>query len=124
MDTIQEIPVLASQQTKAAAGYRSAPATATVNTRLTWWDRHAAAFEKARFGWMAMLITFQSCLGAAACMYILKNDASVFVLATCAAVSMGSNALFIALAKAKVAMAGFYISVLVNTIFLIMNVQL
>jgi len=124
METLQEIPVLADQRTQAAATYRTTAVPATVNTRLTWWDRHAAAFEKARFGWMAMLITFQSCLGAAACMYILKNDASLFVLSTCAAVSMGSNALFIGLASPKACLAGFYISVLVNTIFLIMNVQL
>lgn len=83
-------------------------------------NKQAENFEKSRFGWMAMLLTFQSCLGAIACMYISQAQASVVLLAICAAITMGSNALFIALAKPKVCLAGFYISVILNTIFLLM----
>ncbi|MBL7930492.1 MAG: hypothetical protein JNL60_01235 [Bacteroidia bacterium] len=85
-------------------------------------NKQAENFEKTRFGWMAILITFQSCLGSVACMFISQSEASVWMLATCAAVTMGSNALFIALAKPKVCLAGFYISVILNTAFLLLNI--
>lgn len=84
-------------------------------------NRQAENFEKSRFGWMAILITFQSCLGSVACMFISKADAPVWMLATCAAVTMGSNALFIGLAKPKVCLAGFYMSVILNTTFLLLT---
>ncbi len=84
-------------------------------------NKQADNFEKARFGWMAMLLTFQSCLGAVACMYISQAGASVVELAVCAAITMGSNALFIALAKPKVCLTGFYISVILNIIFILMT---
>jgi hypothetical protein len=83
--------------------------------------RQAQHFENARFGWMAILITIQSCLGAIACLYISHDAAAVVPLAIGAAVTMGSNALFIALASAKVCLIGFYISVLVNCAFIVMG---
>ena len=89
----------------------------------TAWDRQATAFEKARYFWMAIMITLQSCLGAVACLYILQNNASTFVLAVCAALSMGSNALFIGLAPAKWCLIGFYLSMALNTIFLLLNLS-
>lgn len=84
-------------------------------------NKHANDFENFRFGWMAILITIQSCLGAAACMYILQNNPSVIVLAICACITMGSNALFIALANPKVCLTAFYLSIILNTIFLFQN---
>src|SRR5690606_24319954 len=76
------------------------------------------AFENARYGWMAILLTFQSCLGAVACMFILMNGANLWALSVCADVTMGSNAMFIALASARVCMFTFYLSVLLNTILI------
>lgn len=84
-------------------------------------NKQAENFERSRFGWMAILITFQSCLGSVACMYISQSNASVFILGLCAAVTMGCNALFIALAKPKVCLAAFYTSVILNSLLLIMN---
>ena len=88
-------------------------------TRL--FNKQAKNFESARFGWMAILITIQSCLGAVACMYILKGNSSIVMLAICACITMGNNALFIALAKPKVCLIGFYISIFLNTIFILQN---
>jgi hypothetical protein len=93
----------------------------TFITQQSAWDRQAVAFEKARYFWMAIMITLQSCLGAIACLYILQNNASTFTLSACAALSMGSNALFIGLAPAKWCLIGFYLSILFNTIFILMN---
>lgn len=86
-------------------------------------NRQALNFEKARFGWMAILLTFQSCLGAVACMYLSQTEANLLLLALCAAVTMGSNALFIALAKPKVCLAAFYFSVIINTALLLTNLN-
>jgi len=85
-------------------------------------NRQAEQYESARFGWMAILLTFQSCLGAVACMYISEAKASVVLLAACAAITMGSNALFIAQASGKVCLFGFYVSVILNTILLLMTI--
>lgn len=82
----------------------------------------AVNFENARFGWMAMLITIQSCLGSVACGFILKNDASIIMLCVCAGITMGANALLIALASPKVCLIGFYISLILNTFFILVNI--
>lgn len=78
--------------------------------------------EANRFGWMAFLIMLQSCIGSIACMYILRNGASDFMLAGCAAVTMGSNAAFIAQANARICLGVFYLSIVLNTIFIAVNI--
>lgn len=84
-------------------------------------NKQAANFEKARFGWMALFLTFQSCLGSVTCMYLSQSEASIFLLAICAAITMGSNAMFIALAPPKVCLGAFYTSVILNTALLVTN---
>lgn len=89
---------------------------------LTWFNKQANQFEKARFGWMAILLTAQSCLGSIACGFILKNDANILWLCICAAITMGCNAMLIALAPPKVCLAVFYLSLVVNTVFILFNI--
>lgn len=89
---------------------------------LHWFNEQADRFEQARFFWMAVYITAQSCLGSIACMFILKNDASVFMLCTCAAMTMMTNAVLIAQASARLCLLVVYLSFLVNTVFLVINV--
>lgn len=79
------------------------------------------AFEKARFGWMAILLTIQSCLGAIACMFVSLDGSSITLLAIGAAVTMGSNALFIALASPRLCLFGFYLSIILNTALIIVT---
>ncbi len=113
METIKQVHPMARMATKKTS------AEPVYLLRL--FNRQAENFEKTRFGWMAMLITIQSCLGSVACMYILQGKASVVVLALCAAVTMGSNAIFIAQANAKTCLIGFYISLVLNSVFLLQN---
>jgi hypothetical protein len=91
-------------------------------TSNTWFNRQVEKFEAARFGWMAMFIVIQSCLGSVACMYILKNNASDIMLLTCAIITMASNAVFIAQGSGRLCLAFFYTSLILNTIFLLLNI--
>lgn len=116
--------VLEEKQPILAAGRPAAHPPAAVAAsgssffNLSW---QAARFEEARFGWMSILMTAQSCVGAIACMFILLNNAHVVWLALCAAVTMGSNAMFIGLASARACLITFYLSAIVNTVFIILN---
>lgn len=87
-----------------------------------WFTTQSRNFENYRFGWMTLFILLQSCLGSVACMFILQNNASDVQLASCAAVTMGSNAMFIAQAPGKWCLLTFYLSILLNTIFILMNI--
>lgn len=84
-------------------------------------EEQEKGFEGARFGWMAILLTLQSCVGAIACMLVSINGSSIALLAICAAVTMGSNALFIALASARLCLIGFYASMTVNILLILFN---
>lgn len=75
-------------------------------------------YEENRYGAMAVMMTFQSCLGSIAAMYMISFD-STFLLATCAVVTMASNAVFIAQAPANWSVGVFNFSVIVNLILLI-----
>lgn len=86
-----------------------------------WFTRQADKFEEARFGMMAMYIIIQSCIASVAAMYILQNDAPIIYLCTTSALAMASNAVFIAQGSAKLCLAVFYISVLVNVLFILFN---
>lgn len=88
----------------------------------TWFNEQAIKFENARFFWMAIYITAQSCLGSVACGFILKNNADVLILCTCAAVTMASNAVFIALGSPKLCLTVVYLSFILNTIFILTNI--
>lgn len=91
------------------------------NKNLSILDRQAINFEKARFFWLAVMLTSQSCLASIACAFILKNQTGVLELCICAALAMGCNSLFIAQASAKACIVAFYLSVVVNAAFIITN---
>ena len=85
-------------------------------------NKQADHFEATRFGMMAMYIVIQSCLASIACMYVLQANASIWQLCTCASLAMASNAVFIAQGSSKMCMATFYLSLVVNSILILMNV--
>jgi hypothetical protein len=89
---------------------------------LGWFDNQVSLFEKGRFGWMAIYMTAQSCLGSITCMYILHNHGNDFQLAGCAAITMGSNAMFIAQTSGKLCLISFYVSLLLNILFILYNI--
>ncbi|PBQ33202.1 hypothetical protein CNR22_15940 [Sphingobacteriaceae bacterium] len=86
-----------------------------------WLDVQATKFERARFFWMPIYITAQSCLASIACGFILHNYANTIMLCICASVAMMSNAVFIALGPPKICLTIVYLSFMVNTIFILIN---
>jgi hypothetical protein len=88
----------------------------------TWFNEKAIKFEESRFFWMAAYITVQSCLGSVACGFILQNHASTLMLCACAAITMGANAVLIALGPPKLCLTIVYLSILLNTIFILINI--
>lgn len=87
-----------------------------------WYNKIAEKFEQTRFGWMALLITIQSCLGSIACMFILQSNASDVQLISCAMITMACNAIFIAQGPAKWCLSSFVLSVVINTILIFLNI--
>jgi hypothetical protein len=85
-----------------------------------WFDRQVARFEEARFAFMTLLLTAQSCLGSVAAMYSLEKH-NYLMLSVGAAVTMGSNAVFIAQAPARWCLGIFYISVATNLLLIILT---
>ncbi|HEX8515536.1 MAG TPA: hypothetical protein VF868_05005 [Bacteroidia bacterium] len=84
-------------------------------------EKHALWFEESRFAMMTLMITLQSCIGSIACMYIFQSGAPDIQFVLCAAISMGTNAMFISQAPAKICLASFYLSLIVNMILILMN---
>jgi hypothetical protein len=87
-----------------------------------WFNRQVTKFEQTRFGWMAIYITIQSCLGSIAVAYILQNHASDLMLAICAMLTMAANAIFIAQAPGKWCLAIFYLCLIVNSALIFLNI--
>lgn len=87
-----------------------------------WFNRQAEKFEKDRFAWMAILLTFQSCLGSVAAFYLLGEGADIITLGACAIVTMLCNAVFLAQATAKWTLAILYLSILLNTILMLIYI--
>lgn len=91
------------------------------NVILKWFNTQAYKFEAARFWWMALYIIIQSCVSAFAAALILQNHADIWMLCTCAAIAMASNAVFIAQGDKKLCLVVYYLSLIVNTIFILIN---
>ncbi len=87
---------------------------------MNWIAKQEEAFDKYRFGAMTLMITLQSCVGGVAAYLSIIHDLWSLV-GISAFLSMGSNALFIAQSKAKLCLVGFYLSMIVNTLFIIIG---
>jgi hypothetical protein len=92
------------------------------NRSNSWFNEQSIKFEESRFFWMAVYMTAQSCLGSIACGFILQNHAHIFMLCTCAAITMGCNAILIALGPPKLCLTIVFLSFLLNTIFILINI--
>lgn len=89
-------------------------------TKNNWFNNQALKFEESRFGAMALMMTFQSCLGSAGAMFAMKQENYV-LLSFCAVVTMASNAAFISLAPPKWCLTVFYSSIIINTLVIIIS---
>lgn len=87
-----------------------------------WFATQVSKFENARFFWMTIYLTAQSCLGSIAAGFILSNHANILILSSCAAITMASNAVFIAQGPGKVCLLTFYSSIILNSVFIILNI--
>lgn len=79
------------------------------------------SLEFYRYSIMAMTLTAGSCLGSVAILVIAQNDAGLVQLSICSAVSMAANALAIAMAPMKIMLWSFVLSVVVNTLLILIN---
>ncbi|MBK9282953.1 MAG: hypothetical protein IPM51_01390 [Sphingobacteriaceae bacterium] len=85
---------------------------------------YSALIEKLHFnyyGLISMTILIGSCLGGLTAMFILKNDAAIWQLALCMAVSMTNNVAAIGQAPTKWVLNSFVIGILVNTLLILIN---
>ena len=76
-------------------------------------------FNHASYGMMGFYLTFQSCLGGIATMFLLQSNASVWVMMPCAIVTMMCNALLISQASNRWSVFLFDLSIIVNTFYII-----
>lgn len=90
---------------------------------MNWIAKQEETFDRNRFGAMTMLLTLQSCLGGVAAALSIQNDLWFFVSLS-ATVSMASLAFFIAQTNAKSCLIMFYISMIVNTVLLFVNLMM
>ena len=88
--------------------------------KLSWFNSQALKFEESRYGAMAFMLTFQSCLGSAAAMFALKQD-SYLLLSFCAVSTMASNAAFISLAPPKWCLTAFYSTVIISLLVILIS---
>ena len=69
-----------------------------------------------------MTILIGSCWGAIAAMMIFKNDAPIWEVAVTIALTMGSNTAAIGQATTKWVINMFVLSMVVSTLFIVINV--
>lgn len=79
------------------------------------------ALEFYRYGIMPISLTAGSCWGSVACLLISMNNAPLWQLAVCAVFTMASNAVAIALAPMRWVVWSFVVSVLLNTLLVLLN---
>lgn len=77
--------------------------------------------EFSRYALMSFTITVGSCWGSVAILFMAMNDAALWQIATCAALTMASNALGIALAPIRLLVWTFVLSFVVNAMLLLAN---
>jgi len=85
-----------------------------------WFDKQAVKFESSRYALMTLLMIAQSCWGSVAAMYAMKLE-NVVLLAISVAVTMASNAAFIAQGPAKWCLGLFYLSAIANLLVFLMS---
>lgn len=78
-----------------------------------WFQNQVKTFEESRFAAMAIMMTAQSCLGSVV-VALIEGKQNLPFVAVCAALTMASNAAFIAQMPSKWCLSFFYASIIVN----------
>jgi|SRR5690554_230195 len=89
------------------------------NFIIRWFNGQVSEFETSHFGRMVIFLTLQSCVGSIACMLGIKAGAGDWALILGAAITMTSNAMFIAQTGTKLTLLVFYASLIINTALII-----
>ena len=84
-----------------------------------WFNGQVEEFETSHFGRMVVFLTLQSCVGSIACMLGIQAGAGDWALILGAAITMWSNAMFIAQTGTKLTLGVFYASLIINTALII-----
>lgn len=90
-------------------------------TKAIWLEDQVMKFEKSRFGWMAVMIAFQSCLGSVAA-GLAYNSGAIIALGICTVFTMTNNALLLAQCPASWCVRAFYIGVVANILAILMSI--
>jgi hypothetical protein len=90
---------------------------------MNWIAKQEETFDRNRFGAMTILLTSQSALGGVTAALSIQNNLW-FLVSLGATVSMASLAFFIAQTNAKSCLIMFYISMIVNTVLLFVNLAM
>ena len=90
-------------------------------TTNNWYSQLIEKATFSYFGVIAMTITIGSILGGIAAMYIFQNNAPIWELALCMAISMANNVAAIGQAPAKWVINIFAACVVLNVLFIVIN---
>lgn len=88
----------------------------------TGYDRWIEKLKFSYFSIIAMTITIGSILGGVAAMFVLQNNAPIWELGVCMAVSMANNVACLAQAPTKWVVNLFLLCVGVNALLILINV--
>jgi hypothetical protein len=97
--------------------------TANRTESISAYDKWIEKLNFSYFGIIAMTITIGSMLGGFAAMSIHAVDAPIWQLALCMSVSMANNVACIGQASTKWVVNIFFLTVIVNTLLIIVNVM-
>lgn len=86
------------------------------------YDRFMEKIKFSYFGIISMTILIGSCLGGITAMVVLKNEAAIWQLGLCMAVSMANNVAAISQAPVKWVVNSFVIGLVVNVLLILANV--
>ncbi len=94
----------------------------STNVGANWYEKIISKLDFSYFGLISITILAGSIIGGIAASYVLSNDAPIWQLCLCAAVSMANNTAGIAQAPTRWVANLFVISTIVNLLLILANV--
>ena len=91
------------------------------SVNVNWYDKIISKLDFSYFGLISMTILIGSIIGGIAASSILSNDAPIWQLCLCAAVSMANNTAGIAQAPTRWVANLFAVSTIVNVLLILIN---
>lgn len=101
---------------------KTALSSVNATTRKSKYELWIESLNFSYFGILSMTILIGSIIGGIAAAVILSNNAPIWQLGVCAAVSMANNAAGIGQAPTKWLVNLFFVSIVANGILILMNI--